>query len=64
MIYYFYYGYMASVTAYKLYEYWEVTKVVYNTCSYAYIVVNGVYKWIKKAPEITYEEELTDWLEI
>ena len=52
MLYYIYYGYVAGVTAYKLYEYWEIFKVTYTTVSYTYTAVNGVYKWIKKTPDI------------
>tara|TARA_B110000908_G_C9948161_1_gene311292 strand:+ start:337 stop:585 length:249 start_codon:yes stop_codon:yes gene_type:complete len=59
MLYYIYYGYVAGVTAYKLYEYWEIAKVAYTTCNYTYIAVNGVYQWVKKTPELGIETTIT-----
>jgi hypothetical protein len=59
MIYYIYYGYIAGVTVYKAYEYWEIAKVVYTTCNYTYIAVNGVYKWVKYPVNLV-KEDLED----
>ena len=60
MLYYIYYGYVAGVTVYKLYEYWEILKVTYTTASNGYMAVNGVYKWIKK-DELLESEDLQNW---
>jgi hypothetical protein len=57
MLYYIYYGYVASVTAYKLYEYWEIFKVGYTIASYTY---SGMYKWVKKESVIDMDD-LHDW---
>jgi hypothetical protein len=52
MLYYIYYGYVAGVTVYKLYEFWVIFKVTYTTASYTYTVINRAYKWIKETPDI------------
>lgn len=61
MLYYIYYGYIAGVTAYKLYEYWEIVKATYTTCNYTYIAINGVYQWVKKPSEPIELEDISNW---
>jgi hypothetical protein len=59
MLYYIYYGYIASITMYKCYEYWEIAKIAYTTCNYTY---NKVSVMIKNKSGIVGElEEITVW---
>jgi len=59
MLYYIYCGYIASVTAYKIYEFWEIVKVTYTAGSYTAECAGRVYKWVKPEIELT-EIELTE----
>jgi hypothetical protein len=63
MLYYIYYGYITGVTAYKLYEYWEIAKTTYTTCNYTYIAINGVYRWVKTSTEsVEIIDDLSEWV--
>lgn len=62
---YIYYGYIGGYAVYKMYEYWEIVRFAYTTCSYTYSAVNGVYRLVKPLKKIKeeVEEEISssDW---
>lgn len=62
MLYYIYYGYITSVTVYKLYEYWEIAKVVYTTSNYTCTAINNVYQCVKNRSSKHFKmDDITDW---
>ena len=67
MYYYIYYGYMAGLTAYKLYEFWDIARNTYLTCRYTYKIVNGVFKRVKIVDisnSIKLEDHDQNWIKV